>query len=550
MDNTVKDCIVGIYLSTDPTTGLSSSERDYVYCENNAVSCTPGATPSGSGILVDALQSVTGLTNNKLQIEHNTVSDVFNGIQTYNFYDRSAYVNDNQITLQPDYAGSSQNGVYVGNCQAPQVINNTVNGNPAFLNANARAYSLNWNNIPTIGCNDATDIGQGYLFTGAQAGAFWHTNHMQNNQKGYVLDGTIGNQGNASLGNGNQWLGTWAGNWQTYVNSGLATSSTLFVPTGSPAQDPMLNGATLPSIPYQHPTSLQNSTSSMFSVICPAPPPPPLQYRMTLEQVAQDSVQYSSSYQARDAWMAQLAMYQNLMGDSSLTDSSVILQDFVTTATNSRFDWIVQLGNAIGNGQDSLADTLLAHPPIAAGIISGPNGVKVLDGTGGDSVFAHYKLFYELYHSYRDSTFNAGDSASLCWLASLCPRIDGAVVFQARSLRVKLSNEVLIYPDDCPDAGGGEGHFTERRIKTEDAQQYTLIPNPNDGNVRLLQKMSDAEPVQVTVYNSVGAVVQTSTLVFEANAAALNLSNIPAGVYYMTLLDNGGHSYILHFVKK
>jgi hypothetical protein len=200
----------------------------------------------------------------------------------------------------------------------------------------------------------------------------------------------------------------------------------------------------------------------------------------------------------------------------------------------------------------TIGNTLLAHPPAAAGIISGPNAVKVLDGCGGDSVFAHYKLFYELYQSYRDSTFNAGDSVSLCWLAALCPRIDGAVVFQARSLRVKLSNEVLTYPDDCPDedSSGGEMQFYERRMKSTDVQQYMLVPNPNDGNITLLQKLADSKPVSIKVYNSVGAVVRSFNTAYESNTAMLHLNNIPAGLYYMILHNSAGQSYHLTFVKK
>jgi hypothetical protein len=87
-------------------------------------------------------------------------------------------------------------------------------------------------------------------------------------------------------------------------------------------------------------------------------------------------------------------------------------------------------------------------------------------------------------------------------------------------------------------------------VGAADVRQYLLMPNPNDGNITLLQKLADSEPVSIKVYNTVGAVVHASNIVFEGNAAELNLSNIPVGVYYMKLLDKSGVSYSLQFVKK
>jgi hypothetical protein len=76
------------------------------------------------------------------------------------------------------------------------------------------------------------------------------------------------------------------------------------------------------------------------------------------------------------------------------------------------------------------------------------------------------------------------------------------------------------------------------------------MPNPNDGNITLLQKLADSEPVSIKVYNSVGAVVRSFNTAFESNTAMLHLNNIPAGVYYMILSDSAGQSYHLTFVKK
>jgi hypothetical protein len=85
---------------------------------------------------------------------------------------------------------------------------------------------------------------------------------------------------------------------------------------------------------------------------------------------------------------------------------------------------------------------------------------------------------------------------------------------------------------------------------TKAAQQYTLLPNPNDGNMQLMRLRSDDTPVTIKVYNQVGQLVSVSTKTFEGKVTDLSLSHIVPGLYYITLQDASGETYKLSFVKK
>jgi hypothetical protein len=81
-------------------------------------------------------------------------------------------------------------------------------------------------------------------------------------------------------------------------------------------------------------------------------------------------------------------------------------------------------------------------------------------------------------------------------------------------------------------------------------QQYSLLPNPNDGIIQLLQARKDESPVSIKVINEVGQVVYTSTKTFESNTIALRLGQIVPGLYYITLQEPSGTTYKLSFVKR
>ncbi|MCU0422015.1 MAG: PKD domain-containing protein [Bacteroidia bacterium] len=69
-------------------------------------------------------------------------------------------------------------------------------------------------------------------------------------------------------------------------------------------------------------------------------------------------------------------------------------------------------------------------------------------------------------------------------------------------------------------------------------QEVTLAPNPASDLVRVGLSNSDASPIEITICNSFGAVVQKLTF-NNANPAAVNINNLSAGTYYVLVKQNG-----------
>ena len=79
-------------------------------------------------------------------------------------------------------------------------------------------------------------------------------------------------------------------------------------------------------------------------------------------------------------------------------------------------------------------------------------------------------------------------------------------------------------------------------------QQYTLYPNPNDGNLTLLQTVLDTKTVTIEVLNAYGQVVEQQKFAISNSAIQLHLGRLPVGVYLLHLSDKQGKMYNLKFI--
>jgi len=104
----------------------------------------------------------------------------------------------------------------------------------------------------------------------------------------------------------------------------------------------------------------------------------------------------------------------------------------------------------------------------------------------------------------KDSLSSA-DSAQITYIAKLCPNIYGAAVYKARALYTMVWDDPEAWDDDLAcgyvdTATGGDGGGGGRKVHssaglTMTKQEYSLYPNPNNGNITLLQKITDENVV-------------------------------------------------------
>jgi hypothetical protein len=112
-----------------------------------------------------------------------------------------------------------------------------------------------------------------------------------------------------------------------------------------------------------------------------------------------------------------------------------------------------------------------------------------------------------------------------------------------------------VYNDDCLERAakeerGQEGGNKERRIPAATTQRYSLLPNPNDGRMQVLQAAQDERPVSIKVYNAIGSVVYETSRIFESGISTFDLGHLAPGIYHMVLRDSAAEGGTLKFVKK
>jgi len=174
-------------------------------------------------------------------------------------------------------------------------------------------------------------------------------------------------------------------------------------------------------------------------------------------------------------------------------------------------------------------------------------GVKIADGTNVDGIILNYTKYEQLLMNYTNDTLSTSDSVDLVTLANKCPYVDGAVIYQARSLYSRIFEDYRVFGNTGCDSTMAAGK-APHAIDTIAAQQsFKLYPNPNDGKITLLQAILENEMAQVEIFNSLGIVVYNNTLSFRNGKTTLNVGNAPPGLYLLQLYDEKGIRYAFKF---
>ena len=79
-------------------------------------------------------------------------------------------------------------------------------------------------------------------------------------------------------------------------------------------------------------------------------------------------------------------------------------------------------------------------------------------------------------------------------------------------------------------------------------QSYKLYPNPNNGNMDIMQYLFDTEPIQIDIYNSMGILIAKISLQFAGYKQSVSIKGIPSGLYLMRITNSKNHSFNLKFI--
>jgi hypothetical protein len=248
---------------------------------NQAIDIENLVVPIGGPIFTGAQENV----------DNNTIGGVYNGIlvdncNTLQGLDITTQSNTVSVAQNPllGPGNPNQTGICHLNTAWDYVGSNYVTG-PGY-NIPTPPYPAPYISTPLIegihvenvvnmmfaDCNVVSGINTGFYFGGNNVGLQWFDNDMDQNAYGYVLNGTIGQQGAKPQPCDNTWTpaGFWvAPLWQTYtLNTTDAALSTLFM-VGA---DPTLNTGEAPSLPYNWSTFHGLKPAGGSPLPCTAPP--------------------------------------------------------------------------------------------------------------------------------------------------------------------------------------------------------------------------------------------------------------------------------------
>jgi hypothetical protein len=226
---------------------------------------------------------------------------------------------------------------------------------------------------------------------------------------------------------------------------------------------------------------------------------------------------------------------------------------------NSRFAYMSNIENYIGNGDLADAQALVSTCPPAMPMYDPATGVVIADSSGAGHVVHNYRKFYQVLINYLGGNITPDDKDTLAALAGLCPVLNGTVVYQARSLYAMVFNTANVFNDESCEVkerdkssesnNSGQSYQQSPPVNLFlQRQKYTVYPNPNNGNMILLQKVADANPVKLEILNAIGQIVYSDELYFKANKVPLNIQGIVPGLYVVQLRDSNGNCFILRFV--
>ncbi|HXB40671.1 MAG TPA: T9SS type A sorting domain-containing protein [Bacteroidia bacterium] len=551
---------------------ISGNFHDRQY-PNDAIA----TTYIGNAIVVDnVLMSPTtgpvlGQTT-RIQIFLNNIANAYRGILVRNHKYQEIRNEINTITMMPepndafanvttqygikhDHVTYGLNPLGVGD----DIHKNVITGFTTSAQYSNRALfepkkgiwcSLSGNHYVT--CNSVTNAGRGIEFSGLNPAIVWRLNSMASCGEGFVLSsnsgsGIIGQQGKSGDASDNTWTGFTGINNQTFVdpvNSSL--SSVLWVQNIQPTYNPIFQGGAGTQYQTGPSASIQiTGPASTFSN-CASQTPPSLVVDPTnislnqrvnqnntlsgatnqiniLEKIALDSLPYQID-SLQNSFINKNILYRMIKQDTSLMDSSAVLRSFFTNNQHSCFAKLCEI-------EDSLRAQNFAYAGALLGAFSPSSHIE-----------QNYKRFYQIYSNSLQGNRTASDSTDLEILANSCPRLNGAVVYQARAFHNSLFNEFKHYEDHCPAITSNVRSLDISQVKLQ-SSSLLIYPNPSTGKIYIsgfgvLNKYTNIEITDVT-----GKVILKQRNTINEGIIGIDLS-LNDGVYFIHLFDESGYSKI------
>ncbi|MFN0175820.1 MAG: T9SS type A sorting domain-containing protein, partial [Saprospiraceae bacterium] len=435
--------------------------------------------------------------------------------------------------------------------------------------------------------------------------AEYRCNEMIDNTIGLLYDNfaVTGPQGTDSITNGNRWLGTFS------VDGAVADISVIL--GLSEYYYRSVNNETPPSVVptigsmWFFP-ALANATADCLLDECPAPDPlafAPAARITRLDTLVAEGLAVPSEapYAEGREWQHWYNLWRKLSENPSLASGNTVMQDFLTGLSGSNIealwgvqsvirDSLVSKASFLANVQFNLDTIMQMEANILdldslLGLAMSPTQIALLTQqiSDQDSILnvritaqetmcgqfesqrtaaiaglltqlasispiivceTNLRRVYEIYLLTVASDLGADSSqlAELETIAMQCPLGGGLGVSMAGALHQGLTG-ILPNQGTCDDI---EERGTQKPSKSRSS--LTLYPNPNQGSfVVSIPKELTGKHTLLRILDAQGGLVKTIA-VNEAHTVSLDLTSLPNGLYFLSLLGDGTIAEPLSFI--
>jgi hypothetical protein len=514
----------------------------------------------GNGIVVDNSPG-SAVAGTKISVQGNTMINALRGILVRNQHLQEVRDENNRVfmlyeptalTTESSQYGIAHDHVFFTstNGYGNDIFNNNVTGfttnysNPIAFEPKKAIWSR-YNNSHYVTCNNISNAGRGFEFEGTHTNIFWELNQMTSCGEGYALtnNGVIGSQfSSPSNASDNQWfgfLGTGANpNFETYTDaSSNPTNSTLYLRNAATPYAPIYNNTAFSGTNYGYGGFGLSVIGTPSSYVCSTVPPMIVvkpnagaavertiqnnsvsstnYQRSFMEKIVQDSLYYPS-YSAQNGFINKFMIYRMIKADSSLIDSSVILHNFYSASQSTCRASFCRI-------EDSLVTQNYSY---AAGLVNALSPSCTIE--------QNYKRFYQIYINGMQGVCTSADTADLETLASLCPMLNGTVVFQARAFHNSMYSAFKHYEDNCPVNNISSRLSNSIQQKTETKLMLNFFPNPTTGIINVAGSDGANHSYKAEVYDLNSRLILKQDLILENGLGRFKL-DAQNGVYMLYL---------------
>jgi hypothetical protein len=479
---------------------------------------------------------LTEITTDRLYVENNVFEQVFNGIRLLN-WNKYPRVADNQIGLKylaPSAAQQNpQQGIRVINTLTAVVYRNTIIGDAQCLTkTNVRGIYASRSASGIWRCNYVQNVGQCLVFEGNCGAGTVFNNYMYDAQDGLVLlnNGIIGAQGSlpssTSMGAvcDNFWFGPFS-HADTYTDQTFVpdTHSPLYIRnTAAPGYIPQVNLTTgFPNTDsYNAPGAiiLTNVLSPDWDCNEPAPIAEQgggekAQQVKLMEQIVQDELELSG-YVAAGQWMDKKEAYGKLMADSSLMDTSAVLQNFYADAPAQSYGKVAEVNDLAATSNLNVVQTA---------------GSALPENT--DAEFNHKQVVLLFTKQMEGQTLDSNEVVLLEQIARTCPLYGGTAVYQAQALLCLVKDEVILFEEDCFVPVNNNRKPRTPKTTTAAPELATVYPNPATTQLTVSLESGESTQVVVELRDLTGRVVSNQQLNINNGTGVIDLNTLAQGSY-------------------